>query len=106
MLQILSRNTTDATVPGTGSNLIPDPWELPNPAPEPQVPQAWQLPSEAHPLISGVESPEALISGVAANSERAILQDWLKLKAESNKKLARQIQEALSLLYWMDYSLA
>lgn len=104
MLKVLSRDTPNAT--GTGADFIPDPWELPTPAVEPQIPKTWQVSSESHPLISAVESPEALISGTTANSEQVILQDWLKLKAEKSKKLARQIGEALGLLYWIDYGVA
>lgn len=106
MLKILSRDNPNATTPRIGANLIPDPWESSNLAPEPQIPQTWQVSSVAQPLLSAVKSPEALISGPTANPEQFVLQDWLKLKAEASNKLSQQIQEILGWLYWMDYSIA
>lgn len=102
MLKILSRDNPSATA----ANLIPDPWQLSTPASETQVPQTWPILPAPQPRIGGGESPEALISGAAANPEQFILQDWLKLQSEPSQKLARQIEEILGWLYWMDYSVA
>ncbi|MGK7872816.1 MAG: hypothetical protein AB4426_05740 [Xenococcaceae cyanobacterium] len=103
MLKKLSREPPGQSTPDASSKLIPDPWELPNPAPKAKSSDSWKLPTEPHPLIRPAGSPEALqLSSAKLSPVQVLLQDWLKLRADKTKKLAIQITEALGLLCWIE----
>ena len=103
MLQNLTQDSTVSTTSNVSTKPIPDPWELKRPAPQPETIPAWEVPTEAHPLIAPPAKREALpISEATTKPAQVLLQDWLKLKAEDAKQLAVQLQEALGLLCWME----
>ena len=83
---------------------IPDPWLTPSTVQKshPPVPKTWHLPTEPYPLISPAGSPKAprLVSH-QLTSEEIILEDELRLKPSASSLLKQQLENALSLLYWL-----
>lgn len=113
---MLEKSTTSQPqpVPNPGFDPIPDPWETPSPT-EVKLP-VWHIAPETHPLIPAATAPEALIppegnpsalrlpppaTQPGFKSAQVLVWDELKIRA-SNSPLGRQIQNALTLLCWME----
>ena len=83
---------------------IPDPWLTPKTVQKSStpVPKTWHLATEPYPLISPAGSPQAprLVSH-QLTSEEIILEDELRLKLSAGSLLKQQLQNALSLLFWL-----
>ncbi len=82
---------------------VPDPWQTPIPVQKTNtVPETWHLPTETNPLISPAGSPEAprLVSH-QSTSEEILLGDELKLKTTAGSRIKQQLEQALTLLYWL-----
>ena len=96
MLESLSRD------PLSKSQLIPDPWEAPNPTVQPKFTvKTGQILIETHHLITAAGNPVAPRLAAALTPIRVLLQDELKLKVELSSKLKTQMEKALALLCWM-----
>lgn len=97
MLESLSRN------PPNKSQLIPDPWEAPNPTiPTKFTTDTWQTPPETHHLITAAGNPAAPRLAAAPTPIQVLLQDELKLRIDAGGKLKTQMEKALTLLCWME----
>jgi hypothetical protein len=83
--------------------LIPDPWETPNSTAQTKfTANTWQIPREAHHLITAAGNPAALRLAAAPTPIQLLLQDELKLKPDASSKLKTQMEKALALLCWME----
>jgi hypothetical protein len=105
---MLRNSSTEPPRPTTitqNSQIIPDPWELETPTPQAQsdtLPTSWQFPTEVQPLISAATPLELLkLPSPKFNQIRIFLEDWLKLKVEDAQKLTVQLNNALTLLFWL-----
>ncbi|MDV2994464.1 MAG: hypothetical protein N4J56_004118 [Chroococcidiopsis sp. SAG 2025] len=96
MLENLSRD------PLNQPQLIPDPWEAPNPTTvQPKLTvKTWQIPIETH-LITAAGNPAAPRLAAALTPIQVLLQDELKLRVDLSSKLKTQMEKALALLCWM-----
>jgi hypothetical protein len=97
MLESLSRN------PPNKPQLIPDPWEAPNPTVQTKfTTNTWQIPIETHPLIAAAGNPAAPRLAAAPTPIQVLLQDELKLRVDVSSKLKTQMEKALALLCWRE----
>lgn len=89
---------------------IPDPWED---TPATSRTQPWQFQPEAHPSIGPASSPEISIDaaerpgilrlrGPKTSGIEVLLEDGLKLKAYAKGQLKAQLEQALTLLAWLN----
>ncbi len=103
MLENLSRDPPDQSVPLAEAQLIPDPWETPSSALDATCPPiSWKFPTELYPLIMPAGSLEApQLSAGKPNPVQLLLEEGLKIRAYAGGKLAVQIREALALICWM-----
>jgi len=96
MLESLSRN------PPSKPQLIPDPWEAPNPTVQTKsTANTWQIPIESHHLITAAGNLAAPRLAAALTPIQVLLQDELKLRVDVSGKLKTQMEKALALLCWM-----
>ncbi|MGL4622179.1 hypothetical protein [Chroococcidiopsis sp.] len=97
MLENLSRD------PPSQPQLIPDPWEAPNPTiPSRFTANTWQIPSETHHLIAAAGNPALPRLAAALTPIQVLLQDELKLRVDASSRLKTQLEKALALLCWME----
>ncbi|OWY63942.1 hypothetical protein B7486_50100 [cyanobacterium TDX16] len=96
MLENLSRD------PPRKLQLIPDPWEAPNPTVQPKfTANTGQIPIETHHLITAAGNPALPRLAAALTPIQVLLQDELKLRVNASSTLETQLEKALVLLYWM-----
>lgn len=81
----------------------PDPWQTPVPVQKTNtVPESWHFAAETKPLISPAGKSEApVLFAHQSTSEEILLGDELKLKTSAGSRIKPQIEQALTLLYWM-----
>lgn len=82
---------------------VSDPWQTPIPVPKTNtVTESWHFSTETNPLISPAASAEApRLASHQSTSEEILLGDELKLKTTASRKIKQQLEQALTLLYWL-----
>jgi hypothetical protein len=100
MLENLSRD------PPRKPQLIPDPWEAPNPTIQPKsTTNTWQIPIETHHLITAAGNPTLPRLVAAPTPIQVLLQDEIKLRVDASSTLKTQLEKALTLLCWMELAI-
>lgn len=87
----------------SGAPTVPDPWQTPLPVQKTNtVTETWYLSTETNPLISPAGNLEAprLVSH-QSTSEEILLADELKLQTGAGSRIKQQLEQALTLLYWV-----
>ncbi len=86
--------------------LMPDPWSATNNAAATED-WHWQFPLHLQPAIAAAGKPgiRQLTTpkiSTKINLPQVLLTDEIKLKATQQQQLTQQLQEALTLLYWLE----